>query len=319
MQEVKMDNMELFYDCLDESNNYLHDVFHLPYFELLEMTVKNILENDVCQEFEDESRIKGLKKIYKKIKDVDFSVEDVRKAMQSIVLRGFKEMNIPNGNTTPDTLGILISYLITKIHGEKELSIFDPLCGTGNLLFTVHNYLDKDLKLFACDNDLWMTKITAMTSDLLNVETEVYYQDCRSLYLNNIDSIICDMPHKVYEDNKYFPYEAILHFKDSLKEDGSLIAIVENDFFDYDKDQEFKKELLKSMSILGLIELPEEMFKVGKPKLILVLQKKILKDAKCFMVKLPSFNDICDFNQSLLDIEAWFKKNNYNKEVKENG
>ena len=319
MQEVKMDNMELFYDCLDESNNYLYEAFHLPYFELLEMTVENILANDVLQEFEDESRIKGLKKIYKKLKNVDFSVEDVRKAMQSIVLRGFKELKIPNGNTTPDTLGILISYLITKIHGEKKLSIFDPLCGTGNLLFTVHNYLDKEMELFACDKDLWMTKITAMTANLLDCNGDVYYQDCRSLYLSNIDSIICDMPHIEYKDNKYFPYEAILHFKNSLKENGSVIAIVENDFFNYDKNQEFKKELLKTMSILGIIELPDEMFKNGMPKIILVLQKKILDNQKCFMVKLPSFNDVADFNQSLLDIEAWFKKNNYNNEVKENG
>lgn len=318
MQEVKMDNMELFYDCLDESNNYLYEVFHLPYFELLEMTVNNILANDVLQEFEDESKIKGLKKIYKKLKNVDFSVEDVRKAMQSIVLRGFKELKIPNGNTTPDTLGILISYLITKIHGDKKISIFDPLCGTGNLLFTVHNYLDKEMELFACDNDLWMTKITAMTANLLDCNVDIYYQDCNSLYLSNIDSIICDMPHKEYKDNKYFPYEAILHFKNSLKDDGSLIAIVENDFFNYDNNQEFKKELLKTMSILGIIELPDEMFKTGMPKIILVLQKKILDNQKCFMVKLPSFNDIADFNQSLLDIEAWFKKN-YNNEVKENG
>ena len=61
------------------------------------------------------------------------------------------------------------------------------------------------------------------------------------------------------------------------------------------------------------------MFKNGMPKIILVLQKKILKDSKCFMVKLPSFDDVKDFNQSLLDIEAWFKKNNYNEEVKKNG
>ena len=319
MQEVKMDNMELFYDCLDESNNYLYEIFHLPYFELLEMTVKNILANDILQDIDDDSKREELKSIYKKIEDIDFSVEDIRKAMQSIVLRGFKEMRIPNGNTTPDTLGILISYLITKIHGEKKLSIFDPLCGTGNLLFTIHNYLDKDLELFACDVNSWMTKITAMTSDLLDYNAEVYFQDCRSLYLNNIDSIVCDMPHEELYDNKYFPYEAILHFKDELKQDGSLIAIVENDFFEYDKEQKFKKELLKTMSILGIIELPDSMFKNGMPKIILVLQKKILKDSKCFMVKLPSFDDVKDFNQSLLDIEAWFKKNNYNEEVKKNG
>lgn len=306
-----MDNLELFYDCLDESNNFLYEVFHKPYFELIEMTVKNILAGEVVTEFEDESKAEELKKIYDKIKDVDFSVEDVRKAMQSIVLRGLKEMKIPNGNTTPDTLGILAAYLITKIHKGKEISIYDPLCGTGNLLFTVNNYLDKDCKLYACDVDYWMTKLTALTADLLSSDIEVFYQDTRSLALSNMDAIVFDMPHQEVVDGTYLPYDLILHFAEELKDDGALIGIVENDFFDYDSNQEFKKNLFKTMSILGLIELPDSMFNAGKPKLILVLQKKLLKDAKCFMVKLPNFEDIKDFNEALIDIEAWFKKNNY--------
>lgn len=306
-----MDNLELFYDCLDESNNFLYEVFHKPYFELIEMTVKNILAGEVVTEFEDESKAEELKKIYDKIKDVDFSVEDVRKAMQSIVLRGLKEMKIPNGNTTPDTLGILAAYLITKIHKGKEISIYDPLCGTGNLLFTVNNYLDKDCKLYACDVDYWMTKLTALTADLLSSDIEVFYQDTRSLALSNMDAIVFDMPHQEVVDGTYLPYDLILHFAEELKDDGALIGIVENDFFDYDSNQEFKKNLFKTMSILGVIELPDSMFNAGKPKLILVLQKKLLKDAKCFMVKLPNFEDIKDFNEALIDIEAWFKKNNY--------
>lgn len=310
MQDVKINNLELFYDCMDESNNYLHGVFHLPYFELIEMTVENILAGEVVTELEDDSQIEELQKIYDKIKDVDFTVEDVRKAMQSIILRGFKEMNIPNGNTTPDTLGMIFTYLITKIHKDKDISIYDPLCGTGNLLLTISNYLDKECSLYACDNDLWMTKLTAMTANLLNTPVEVFHQNTMSLSLQDMDTIVFDAPRASLKDGKYFPYEAILHFSHQLKENGAIIGIVENDFFDYDKNQEFKKELLKTMSILGIIELPDNMFKMGKPKLILVLQKKHLENAKCFMVKMPSVTDVELFNNSLLEIEAWFKKNN---------
>ena len=31
------DNLELFYDCLDNSNNFLYEIYHKPYFELLEI------------------------------------------------------------------------------------------------------------------------------------------------------------------------------------------------------------------------------------------------------------------------------------------
>ena len=311
MQDVKTDNLELFFDCLEESNNLLYEVFHKPYLELLEMTVQNILAGEILTDLDDENT-KKLEEIYAKIADVDFSVEDVRKAMQAIVLRGFKEMRIPNGNTTPDTLGIFIAYLITKLCKGKKISILDPLCGTGNLILTIANHLDKELSLFGCDNNVWMTKLTTMTADLLSSPIEVFLQDTFNLSLSNIDSIIFDMPHSEYDEEKkeYFPYKAILHYVDMIKEDGCMIGIVENDFFDYDKKKDFKEKLLEQMTIIGLVELPDSMF-VSKPKIIIVLQKKVMKDKKCFMVKLPSFTNVKEFNNSLVEIEAWFEKNNY--------
>jgi hypothetical protein len=122
-----------------------------------------------------------------------------------------------------------------------------------------------------------------------------------------MDSIIFDLPLQEYLNEKYFAYDAILHFADEFKMYGSMIAIVENDFFDYDSKQEFKKELFKTMSILGIIELPDSMCNAGRPKLVLFLQKRLLKDAKCFMVKLPNFDDVENFNNALRDIEAWFE------------
>ena len=308
MKDVKMDNLELFYDCLDESNNVLYEATKKTYFELIEMTVENILQGEVVTDVDDET-VEKLKKIYDKIADIDFSVEDVRKAMQSIILRGFKEMRIPNGNTTPDTLGIFAAYLITKLTTKKNISILDPLCGTGNLLFTIVNYLDKEVNLFACDHDLWMTKLTQMNANLMGYETEIYLQDTFNLHLQGLDFIVCDMPNLEHKkDEEYFPYKAILHYSDMLVDEGAMIAIVTNDFFDYDKKQDFKKKLLENMSIIGLVELPENM-SVIKPKIILVLQKKEYKDNKCFMVKLPSFSDVKEFNTSLMQIEAWFEKN----------
>ena len=167
MEDRNISNLELFYDCLDESNNLLYEIYKKPYFELIEMTVNNILAGEIQNDFENQDDYKKLEEIYSKIKGIDFSVEDVRKAMQSIILRGFKEMRIPNGNTTPDTIGIFMAYLISKMSKNKEISILDPLCGTSNLLLTIANHLNKECKLFACDNDLWMTKLSKMMADLI--------------------------------------------------------------------------------------------------------------------------------------------------------
>lgn len=317
MQDIKIDNLELFYDCLDESNNLLYEIFHKSYFELIEMTVKNILEGEIVLDL-DEENSKKLQEIYDKIADVDFTVEDVRKAMQAIVLKGFKEMRIPNGNTTPDTLGIFVAYLITKICKSRNISIVDPLCGTGNLLLTVANHLDKECNLYACDNDMWMTKLTAMTADLLSQPVEIFFQDTLTLSLSNMDAVIFDLPHCINDENGYFPYNAMLHYVDIIKDNGCMIAIVENDFFDYDKNKDFKSKLLEKMSIIGLVELPDSMFVQSKPKIIIVLHKKMIEAKKCFMVKLPSFTNVKEFNNSLIDIEAWFENNNYNKVSEEN-
>lgn len=309
MQDIKMDNLELFYDCVDESINVLYDALHKNYFELIELTVNNILASDVICDVDNET-VDKLNLIYERIADIDFSVEDVRKAMQAIVLKGYKEMRIANGQATPDTIGIFMAYLITKLTKEKKISIMDPLCGTGNLLHTIINHLDKEFDAFACDHDLWMTKLTSMISDLLSIPVEIFLQDTLTLNKKNLDFIVFDLPNFSYDSKEnYFPYQAILHYSEMLKENGSMIGMVGNDFFDYDKDQEFKKKLLETCSIIGLVELPDNMF-VSKPKIILVIQKRVIEDKKnCFMVKLPSFTDVKEFNNSLRDIEVWFEKN----------
>ena len=259
----------------------------------------------------DDETTQKLNLIYEKIADVDFTVEDVRKAMQAIILKGFKEMRIMNGNTTPDTLGIFVAYLITKLTKSNNISIMDPLCGTGNLLHTVINHLNKEITALACDNDVWMTKLTSMVSNLLSMPVEVFLQDTLNLNQKDLDFIIFDMPNALPNaETGYFPYKAILHYSNMLKENGAMIGILGSDFFDYDKDQKFKKELLETCSIIGLVELPDSIF-VSKPKIITVIQKKVIEDKKnCFMVKLPSFTNVKEFNSSLLEIEAWFEKNN---------
>lgn len=317
MEKAPTDNLELFFDCLDESNNILYEAFekfHKAYFDLLFMTMENIIAGEIVCDCDEEAE-KKLDDVYKRISGIEFSVEDVRKAVQAIVLKGFKEMRLPNGNTTPDTLGMLVAYLLNKLFGKDELVLLDPLCGTGNLLFTVANHMSNKMTLLACDHDPFMTKLTSLTAELLHQEIEILLQDTLNLSMNNIDAITFDLPNIVDKEN-YEPYKWILHYSKLLNENGAIVAIVPGDFFDYDKKKEFRKELLKEMSILGFIELPDDMF-LGKPKCMLVLQKVVLEDNKCFMIKLPGFKDVKEFNNSLMEIEHWFDKYKKNSKSEE--
>ena len=58
MQDIKLENLELFYDCVDESNNLLYEVYKRPYFELIEMTVNNILAGEILNDLDDENHNK---------------------------------------------------------------------------------------------------------------------------------------------------------------------------------------------------------------------------------------------------------------------
>lgn len=300
--------LEKFYDVFDASNDFLYEKTKKNYFELILMTADNILAGEVVQDLEAEDIVK-LNEIYKPLEDIDFPVNDILKALQAIILKGFKETNTKNGGTTPDTLGMFIAYLISKVQPKaKKLNILDPLVGTGNLLLTVGNSLEAEVNLFGADHNELMVKICKMCADLIHQEVEIYLQDTFNLTIGGMDDIIFDLPN-LFDDSRktYFPFDTILHYVNLLKDDGFMIAIIPNDFFSHDKDQVFKKELIKSMSIVGMIELPNQMF-VANPKSILILQKKKI-ERKSMLVKLPSFTDVRQLNTSLMEIETWFENN----------
>lgn len=306
MQEDSL--LEKFYDVFDASNDFLYEKTKQNYFELILMTADNILNGEVMQDL-DTADIEQLNKIYYPLKEVDFPINDILKALQAMILKGFKETNNKNGSTTPDTLGLFMAYLISKLKPKAiELNILDPLVGTGNLLLTIGNSLEASCNLFGVDHDSLMIKVCKMCADLIQQPIELYLQNTFNISLRNMDIIVFDLPNFYAETEKtYFPYDVINHYSSLIKEEGFILAIIPNDFFSHDKDQSFKRELIKTMSIVGLIELPQQMF-IANPKSILILQNKIV-ERKSMLVKLPSFTDVRQLNQTLLEIETWFEKN----------
>lgn len=303
------DKLELFYDVLDESINFLYEQTHKNYLELIMMTSQNILAGEVLNDL-DEEAIQKLEKIYKSLENIDFGVEEVRKALQAIILKGFKEVRVSNGATTPDTLGIFIAYLISRFNDSenKKINILDPLCGTGNLLFSISNHLDLEVMLYGCDHNETMIQLTKLSADLLNQPIELFFQDALTLRLKEMDFITFDMPTCEIENGMYFPYEMVLRQALALKDDGYMFAIMPTNFFDFDKESKFKEAMLELLSIVGIIELPDSMF-ISNPKSIIIFKRAMVDSKKCLLVKLPSFKDAKELNKSLVQIETWFENN----------
>jgi site-specific DNA-methyltransferase (adenine-specific) len=310
-------NLELFYDVLDESINKLYEVKKQSFFKLLIETGRNIIAQDVLNKEATPEQKNELMEIYHKLDDVDFNVEEIRKAFQLMVLRAFNESNLKNGDTTPDTLGIFISYLINKLKGKvKKLNVLDPVVGSGNLLYSVANHLDCDLHLFGIDNVRELCDIASIQGDLLNYDIEIFCQDTLDHPFSDIDIVVADIPNhtvKAFDKEYYFPYMCVLQHMASLQEDGYFIGIVPNDFFEHDENGFFKENIINHGSVLGVLELPVNMFKAN-PKSIVIFTRKPLESKKCLLVELPSFSDPGLLNKALIQIEDWFLINK--KEVK---
>ena len=299
--------IETVYDVFEKSIEFLYEETHLKYFDLFFLTADNILAGEVLNDLPDDKK-EELNSIYSPINEASIDVETIRKALQAIVLKGFSEQKISNSSITPDTIGILFAYLISKFEPkERKIKIFDPLAGVGNLLFTLYNHLNLDIQMCGAEHNELSVKLMKYLSELQQTELEIYFQDSLNVNVSNIDYIVCDFDYCQKENEKYFPFEVIKHHLSSLNDEGVMMCLIPNDFFDMDKDQLFKNEIIKENTILGLIELPDDFFR-SNPKSILLIQHST-KNKKCLMVKLPSFTDSKVFNESLNQIELWFEKN----------
>lgn len=302
-------NIEKFYDYFDSVANLLYSNYKLSYLEGMSEAFNFLLDAELEGEYklEDISQIEAFKQ---NIIDISFEKEEIRKGVQLGLLKGYKHQYISNEYLTPDTIGIFIGYLVEKLYKDTKLeNILDPLMGSGNLVFTILNHLEKNIKIFGIDNDLLKCKISRNIADLLEFDSEMFYQDTLTYYDQGFDLIVSDLPISE-DDNDYFPYKVINHHLDSLGEEKYFFVIIENDFFEKKNSEVFKKEIDKKANIFGLIKLSESLFK-NNPKSILILKKfgkKVIKPTEFLMVDLPSFKDLDSLNNTIAQIDLWFEK-----------
>ena len=302
-------NLEVFFDIMLEAIDYLYSVTHKSYFELYKMVVEKITGDPDLDLLDDD--MQKLEDIIKPVYDLNLNQEEIRKVIQSLMLKGFKEESMANSSMTPDTIGMLFAYFISKFESnKKKLNILDPLVGVGNLLFTIKNYIPNEVELYGVEHDSKIVDILKLNSELLQNELNIYFEDTFNFNKSNMDYVVSDIDfYDLDVDNTYFPYKLVNHYINLLNDGGYMILCIPNDFFDFDKDHKFKEELSKIGTIIGLIELPDEAIKSSLGKSILIIKKEVLDDKKCLMVKLPSFSDLEAFNLKLYQIEAWFEKN----------
>ncbi|GLC88291.1 class I SAM-dependent methyltransferase [Lysinibacillus piscis] len=251
--------------------------------------------------------------------EVDFSQpgatkEDIRKAIQIAILKGMRQSAQPNHQMTPDTLGLLVGYLVEQIFAKRlkddKIAVLDLAVGTGNLLLTVMNLLDGKIEATGVEIDELLIRLAAATADLTEQPVALYRQDAlQDLLVNPVDAVVCDLPVGYYPNEEValeyelcpaegMSYAHHLFIEQSMnytKEGGYLFFLAPTHLFESEQSKQLHKYIQKYAWIQAIIQLPDTMFaNKALEKSIVILQKqsKELKAPKeVLLAKVPNMQN----------------------------
>src|SRR4051812_17550386 len=194
--------VEELFTLFNETALILQEEFACSYLEALADTGENLFQGAILQEELSELTVKRLKKQYSELSLDQFSNEDLRKAYQLVILKGMKENVQPNHQMTPDTVGMLVAYLVDKFVKSPSFRLLDPAIGTGNLLTTVLNYIKRNVDAVGVDVDDLLLKLAYINANLQEHPIELFNQDSlEPLFIDPVDAVISDLPVGYYPND----------------------------------------------------------------------------------------------------------------------
>ena len=330
--------MNLFH-TLDESSKILKEALEIPYLEALIHSAENLIDNGTVYNEEgllSEDIVKELEEVYQEMDLEQYTPETIRQAMQIALLRGMKEDFVqPNHQMTPDSIGLLISYLIEIIAEPKDkIHVADLTVGTANLLLTVSHFLNqapnREIKLSGVDNDELMLSLASTNSAFQRTPINLVYQDAlTNLLLQPADIMVADLPIGYYPvedtitdytthfeekgERSYSHYLLIEQAMNYLTEGGYGFFLLPSNIFNDEKVSVLVNYLQEVGYMQGVIQLPREIFaNENSRKSVFVVQKKgngAAQIGEVLMSSAPDFKDFDAMKTFLGEISEWKKSN----------
>ena len=269
------------------------------------------------------------RKLQSALVDCDISsyqTETIRKATQLAILKGMKGSTQQQHLMTPETVSLLVGYLAGKVtQGKDAFSLFDPASGTANLITTVLEQLKQEVTAFASEVDPTLIQLSVLNANLQKKNIEFFHQDSlRPFLLDPVDLVIADLPVGYYPDDvrandfelkadEGHAYAHHLFIEQSMyytKAGGYLIFVIPDFLFDSDQSDKLHHYLQEYAHIIGVLRLPESVFKSEKNvKSILVLQKKgadTHAPKQPLLVNMPSLKNTKAMSDILEQMNTWF-------------
>lgn len=326
---MKVLPVEEVFTLLNETAELLKEELNVTYLEALAETGENVFQGAILQEELSELTTKRLEKSYESFHISKFEKEDLRKGFQLAILKGMKENVQPNHQMTPDSIGLLMGYLVNKFIDQSSFSLLDPAVGTGNLITTVMNAQSgKMVEATGVEIDDLLIKLAYVNANWQEHPIRFYNQDSlEPLFINEVDVVVSDLPVGYYpndlraqdyelkadEGHAYAHHLFIEQSFKHVKEGGFLFLLIPNGLFESPQAPKLHDFLKKYAIIQGLLHLPLNLFKNEQAaKSIFILQKKgeaVKPPKESLLVNLPSLSKADDVDRVLTKVSNWIKEN----------
>ncbi|UAC47562.1 class I SAM-dependent methyltransferase [Bacillus aquiflavi] len=321
---------EKLFSIFDQTALMLEKELSCSYLEAIAETGENLFHKAVLQDEISEITVKRIKKQYEQINLDSMTNEEIRKAYQLAILKGMKQQVQSNHQMTPDGVGMLVSYLVSKFMGAcPRYRLLDPAIGTGNLLTTVLNgQTNKEIESIGIDIDDVLIKLAYVNANLQKHSIELFNQDSLELlFVDPVDVVVSDLPVGYYpndlrasefklkadEGHSFAHHLFIEQSCRYVKPGGYLFFIIPNHMFKKSEAPKLHQFIQNNLIIQGLLQLPLSMFtneQAGKSIFILQKNKEgIIPPKQVLLVDLPSFSNSKAIETILYKINNWFKEN----------
>ena len=224
-----------------------------------------------------------------------------------------------NHQFTPDTVALLLIFIIEELWPAQELNLLELGSGMGILGASFLTSLDKKVDYLGVEIDDLLIDLAASITEVIGLPA-VYAQGdaVRPQILKESDIIVSDLPIGYYPDDQVasryevaasdeHTYAHHLLMEQSLKylkNGGFAIFLAPSNLLSSPQSDLLKLWLKKNAQLVAMITLPENLFSQGSnSKAIFVLQKKVSTAVEPFVYPLSNLRD----SQELADFKEKFQ------------
>ena len=291
-----------------------------------------IIQNDLATNFYDslieqnsiyldgQTNLQVVKDNNKSLKRLALRKEEWLRTYQFLLMKAAQTEPLQaNHQFTPDTVALLLVFIIEELWPAQELNLLELGSGMGILGACFLTSLDKKVDYLGVEIDDLLIDLAASITEVIGLPA-VYAQGdaVRPQILKESDIIVSDLPIGYYPDDQVasryevaasdeHTYAHHLLMEQSLKylkNGGFAIFLAPSNLLSSPQSDLLKLWSKKNAQLVAMITLPENLFSQGSnSKAIFVLQKKGSKAVEPFVYPLNNLRD----SQELADFKEKFQ------------